>query len=97
MAVVTVIGLVSVNEDQAYALGKYLEITEPLLASVGARIVDRYVLESQVVGNGQVQTVVVVEYPSKEAVDRVFHSSEYERAIPFRDKAFAEYSVHVAA
>ena len=97
MAVVTVIGLVSINEDQPYALAKYLEITEPLLASVGARIVDRYALESRIVGDGPVQTVIVVEYPNDEAVDKVFQSTEYEKAIPFRDKAFSEYSVHMAA
>lgn len=97
MAVVKVIGLVAINEDQAFALAKYLDITEPLLASVGARIVDRFALKSRVVGDGPVRTVIIVEYPDHEAVEKVFQSAEYQSAIPYRDRAFDTYSVHVAA
>lgn len=94
---VTVVALVSINEDQALALARYLEKTEPLLAEVGAKIVKRYRLENTVVGGSPVKTAIVVEYPTYEAVDRVFGSEQYKQAIPFRDKAFAEYSVHVTS
>lgn len=93
---VKVFALVTINEDQAQALGRYLEITEPLLKSRGAKIVQRYSLEDDIIGSRPAQSVIIVEYPSKEAVHEVFSSPEYESAIPYRDAAFATYSVHVA-
>lgn len=70
---------------------------EPILKEVGARITKRYVLEKEVVGNRSAKIVIVVEYPNYEAIDKVFSSAEYAQAIPFRGKAFSEYSVHVTA
>ena len=94
---ITVVGLVSINDDQPYALAKYLEITEPLLECFGAKIVKRYALAADVVGESPVQTVIVVEYPDMETVEKVFSSTEYARAIPYRDLAFSRYSVHIPA
>lgn len=94
---INVVALVSINEDQPYALAKYLEITEPLLERLGAKIVKRYALVEDVVGESSVQTVIVVEYPDIETVDKIFSSPEYARATPFRDLAFSRYSVHIPA
>ncbi|WP_413718725.1 DUF1330 domain-containing protein [Silicimonas sp. MF1-12-2] len=94
---VKVFALVTFNEDQALALGKYLEITEPLLKREGARIIERFSLEDDVIGHRPAKSVIIVEYPSRQAVDNVFSSPEYEAAIPYRDVAFATYSVHIAA
>ena len=89
------IALVTINEDEAQALGRYLEITEPLLKRNGARIVERFSLEDDIIGSRPAQSVIIVEYPNHEAVHEVFSSREYKAAIPFRDTAFATYSVHV--
>ncbi len=93
---VTVIALVSINEDQPYALAKYLEHTEPLLEWVGTKIISRYSLERELVGELKAKTVIIVEYPGQSAVEEVFKSDEYARAIPDRDGAFSEYSIHIA-
>lgn len=90
---VRLIALVTINEDQPMALAKYLEITTPVLDRVGAKITSRYQLEDQIVGKRPAQTVIVVEYPTRQAVEDVFGSAEYKRAIPFRDIAFSEYRV----
>ena len=92
---VKVIALVTINEDQPMALAKYLELTTPVLDRVGAKIVERYQLETEVVGERPAQTVIIVDYPSRDDVDEVFSSDEYEAAKPYRDKAFADYVVSV--
>ena len=92
---VRVIALVTINEDQAWALANYLALTEPVLERVGAKIVERYRVHEQVVGNNPATTMIVVDYPSREAIDEVFNSIEYKQAIPFRDAAFSTYSVNV--
>jgi len=94
---VRVIALVTINEDQPLALAKYLEITTPVLDRVGAKITSRYQLDDQIVGTRPAETVIVVEYPNREAVDEVFGSAEYKRAIPFRDIAFSDYRVSMVS
>ena len=92
---VKVVALVTINENEAMALAKYLDLTTPLLDRVGAKIVERYQLDKDVVGATRVRTVVVVEYPSRDAVDEVFSSPEYRAAVPYRDLAFSDYSVAI--
>ena len=91
---VVVLALVTLNEDEPQALAKYLELTEPVIQRVGGRIANRYQVEG-IVGEEPARTVVIVEYPSKEAVDHVFSSPEYEAAKPYRDIAFSSYSVNL--
>ena len=93
---VKVFALVTFNEDQAQALARYLEITEPLLQRAGAKIIERFSLEDDVIGKRPAKSVIIVEYPNRQAVDTVFSSPEYQAAIPFRDLAFSTYSVHIA-
>jgi uncharacterized protein (DUF1330 family) len=93
---VKVFALVTFNEDQAQALARYLEITEPLLEREGAKIIERFRLEDDVIGQRPAKAVIIVEYPSRQAVDNLFSCPEYQSAIPFRDLAFSTYSVHIA-
>jgi uncharacterized protein (DUF1330 family) len=93
--VVTVVALVTVREDRPVDLAAYLEATTPLLAKAGARIVKRFKVNEVVAGRNPAQTVVIVEYPDRAAVDLVFGSLEYQRIIPYRDRAFSDYHVSV--
>ncbi len=92
---VKVIALVTINEDEPYALAKYFETTAPLLEEVGAQIVQRFEIGEPVVGEVLAQTVVVVEYPDRNAIDRVFKSEAYQKVRRFRDQAFHDYKVSV--
>jgi uncharacterized protein (DUF1330 family) len=94
---VTVIALLTIAEDQPMALAEYLGATMPLLERVGARIVRRFCLTEMVVGAGAVQSVVMVEYPSREAVDQVFGSPEYAAIRRVRDRAFLTYQISIVA
>lgn len=92
---VKVIALVTINEDAPRALARYLEVTTPLLEEVGARITQRFEIGEGVVGDVPGQTVLVVDYPDRAAVDRVFGSAAYAAVRPIRDRAFLDYSVSV--
>ena len=94
---VTVVAMVSINDDEPLALAEYFRVTGPLLERAGATIKKSFNINEVVVGHRPAKTVFIVEYPDKAAVDMVFRSQEYKDVIPSRDLAFSEYSVTIAA
>lgn len=92
---VTVVALLSINENEPAALAEYFRITMPLLERAKARIVKRFRLQETIVGTEPAQMAVIVEYPDRAAVDAVFFSPEYRAAIPFRNRAFDRYVVTI--
>lgn len=92
---VTVIAMVTVNENQPMALAQYLQATGPLLESAQAKIVRRFKVEEPVVGQKPSQTMIVVEYPDRAAVDYVFQSDIYKSITEVRDLAFETYQVSI--
>jgi uncharacterized protein (DUF1330 family) len=90
---VTVIALITVNQNEPEALKKYIEVTTPLIKKAKANIVQRLELNQPIVGDRPSQSVVIVEYPDMEAVNDVFHSKEYEAIERIRERAFSFYSV----
>lgn len=92
---ITVLALLTVNEDAPQALAQYLEATAPLIETAGAKIIRRYRVQEAVAGSCAAQTAVVVEYPDRAAVDLVFESPAYKAIIPVRDKAFLTYNINV--
>ena len=92
---VTVIALLTIAENAPMALAEYLRVTAPLLERAGARITKRFQISEMVAGTAPAQSVLMVEYPSRAAVDQVFNSPEYKSIIPIRDKAFLTYQVSI--
>ena len=90
---ITVVAMVTINDDEPLALAEYFRVTGPLLERAGATIKKSFNINEVVVGHRPAKTVFIVEYPDKAAVDLVFKSEEYQSIIPSRDLAFAEYSV----
>lgn len=93
--VVQVLALLTVNEDEPFALAEYIAATTPLLERVGGKIVERFTVNEVVVGRAPPKIAVIVAYPNREAVDALFKSEEYEQVVPARDRAFLDYSVSV--
>lgn len=92
---VTVLAFVTISEDAPDALAAYFSVTDPLLKRAGARIIKRFAVNDVVVGSNPSQTVVMVEYPSREAVDSVFQSPEYASVRATRDRAFSTYAITI--
>ena len=93
---VLVVARVTANHKEPVALAAYMSATGPLLIEAGAKIIHEYRLGEAVVGNNASESIVVVEYPSREAVDLVFESEIYKRIIPTRDRAFLVYETSIA-
>ena len=94
---VNVMALVSVNEDDPFALGEYFRVTGPLMDRVGAKIVKRFRINEVGSACRPAKTVMIVNYPDRAAVDSVFESAEYRAIKPMRDRAFLDYHVSVAS
>jgi uncharacterized protein (DUF1330 family) len=92
---VTVLAFVTISENAPDALAAYFRVTDPLLKRAGARIIKRFAVNDVVVGTHPSQTVVMVEYPSREAVDSVFKSAEYAAVKATRDRAFSTYAITI--
>lgn len=92
---VTVLAFVTIAEDAPDALAAYFRVTDPLLKKAGARIVKRFSINDVIIGRKPAQTVVMVEYPSRDAVDMVFGSAEYAAVIQYRDRAFLDYAITI--
>jgi uncharacterized protein (DUF1330 family) len=92
---VTILALVTVADDAPFELATYFKVTEPLLARAGAKIIKRFSVNEVVVGHRPAKTLMIVEYPSREAVHDVFGSPEYQAIIPIRDIAFPTYQISI--
>lgn len=94
---VYVLVLVRINEAEPRALARYLDMLFPLLASVGADIIERF-LVNEVVGKARAgKTLMIVAFPNEDAVREVFGSKTYQNAQPLRDLAFEEYQISVVS
>jgi uncharacterized protein (DUF1330 family) len=93
---VTVLALVTLAENQEAALAHYLDVTAPLLERANAIITKMFDLNETVVGPRTAKRMILVEYPSRAAVDLVFNSDEYQALIPTRDIAFTSYFISIA-
>jgi uncharacterized protein (DUF1330 family) len=94
---VTVLVLVSVNDDEHLALSLYLEAKSRLLATVGATIAKRFSINEVVVGHRPAKMALLIEYPTWTAYRAVVSSPDYENVKLFREQAFLEYSASVVS
>lgn len=92
---VTVLAFVTIADEAPEALAAYFRVTDPLLRRAGARIVRRFAITDVLVGTHPSRTLVIVEYPSRAAVDQVFGSPEYAAIGPIRDRAFRDYAITI--
>lgn len=91
-----VVARIEINPDEPIALAAYLSATGPLLEAAEAKIVGEYTLSEAISGGGSGATIMVVRYPTRDAVNKVFLSEEYRRVMPARDRAFKIYEVSIA-
>ncbi|MEM7060319.1 MAG: DUF1330 domain-containing protein [Pseudomonadota bacterium] len=94
---VQVVASLSINPEEPEALETYFQVAMPLIERVGAKVVQKIEVGEAVVGEQPSEMVMLVEYPSYEAVQRVFNSAEYQAIIPAREKAFLKYNVCIVS
>ena len=89
------IATTTINSENPHSLQVYVEGTLPLIEAAGGRLVSRYGHKETVFGSAGSEFVVIVEYPSGEAIRKLFQSTAYKQLIPARDKAFSAYDVSI--
>ena len=94
---VQVVASLSINPEEPEAVEAYFAVAMPLIEKAGAKVVQKIEVGEVVVGEQPSEMVMLVEYPSYEAVEGVFKSPEYRAIIPKREKAFLKYNVCIVS
>lgn len=90
---IQIVASLSINPDEPEALETYFSVATRLLDKVGAKITQQIEVGDSVVGEKASEIVMLVDYPSYDAIDDVFESEEYTSIIPARDRAFLKYNI----
>tara|TARA_Y100001001_G_C8014363_1_gene310950 strand:- start:4078 stop:5430 length:1353 start_codon:yes stop_codon:yes gene_type:complete len=81
------------REKEAFAF--YSENSAPLFKKAGGTPVGKFKITQSLVGNMNLHILVIMEFPSAQAIKDVFESEEYKKLLPFRDKAFGQLEVYI--
>lgn len=90
MSKATLIALATPNPEEQEAYAYYTEKAPQLLVSGGGQLVRRLKVASSIKGDAPMQAMLIMDFPSTEAIKAVFDSQEYAELVPHRDKAFSE-------
>ncbi|PCJ66102.1 MAG: hypothetical protein COA58_08500 [Bacteroidetes bacterium] len=83
------------NPNEKDAFGYYSAHSSPLFKAAGGKLVSKYKVAKSIVGNIEIQLVVIMEFPNNQAIIKVFESEAYKELLPFRDRAFTELDVFI--
>lgn len=80
---VYVISMIRVDDPETYK--KYTALTPPTVKAHGGKFIARGGTVDTVEGEPYTNRLVILEFPSKEAVEEWFASAEYQAARQYRD------------
>lgn len=83
------------NPMEKEAFEFYSENSAPLFSKAGGTPVGKFKITQSLVGNMNLHILVIMEFPSDQAIKDVFTSEEYKKLLPYRDKAFSELEVYI--
>lgn len=84
-----------VNPAETAALEQYSTQATALFKAAGATPLGRYRLVEPVLGDRHPTLVVMMEFPSDQAIREVFASEAYQQLTPEREKAFETLDVFI--
>jgi uncharacterized protein (DUF1330 family) len=85
----------SPNPSEMEAVQSYLKSVMPLLMGAGGKLVKRLKV-AKVVNGRPSGMVLVMDFPSEEAVTDLFASDAYQGLVETRDKGFSEMNMLIA-
>lgn len=94
---VKLIAMTTLNPDEPKALDDYLAVAGPLTEKAGAKLLERHETLKVIHGEPVAKYILILEYPSVEAIETLFASDEYKSIIKVRDRAFTTYQVAIIA
>jgi len=89
----TLIVTSSPNIDEMEELKKYVQGVVPLLLDLGGTVVKRSKITDVYHGKQSYVFLLVMDFPSKNALIKMFDSEEYQTLIPNRDKGFTDINI----
>ncbi|MGB5820964.1 MAG: DUF1330 domain-containing protein [Saonia sp.] len=89
-----IIGFINPQEQESFE--HYASNMRTLYESVDATVVDKYPVVQTLVSDEKPDFVMVVEFPSQEALVKLFSSEDYKKLVPFREKGFKKLNVFLS-
>ena len=74
----------------------YAQNARPIMGKHGGRPVGQYQVAETEVGESQTTHVIIVEFPSKDAIRNVFKDPDYLALIPSRTNAFPVLDIMIS-
>lgn len=85
------------NPEEKEAFTYYSEQSASLFKNAGAKLIGKYKIAENIVGDKKLQVVIVMEFPNSQAITNVFESEAYKTLLPFRDKAFTDLNAYIGS
>jgi len=89
------IAMTTINPNETDALNAYVEGVMPLITAADGQMLSRYEHKETLIGPESSQYVMIVEYPSAEAITTLFESADYKKLTAVRDTAFTSYNISI--
>jgi uncharacterized protein (DUF1330 family) len=86
-----------IDAAQAGAFKQYVGNARPLFAAYGGKPAGQYAVASTLVGSADTTHVIVMEFPSADAIRACLADPAYVALIPFRSLAFPTLHIAIAA
>ena len=92
---VTVVFLATINPQEQDALNYYFKYVQPMFTKVGGKDISQYKITEKFLGDDDTQIIAISTFPSKKVMDNFFNSKEYQKLVPYRDKAFKDLDIFI--
>jgi uncharacterized protein (DUF1330 family) len=86
-----------IDPSNKAALVHYITHARPLFAQYGGRPSGQYVVQSSITGSSDTTHIIVMEFPSADAIRAVMADEAYQALIPARTLAFPTLDILIAA
>lgn len=98
MGKVNLVIVLTINPAEKESLTHYLTNLSILYEQVGAKRIAKYDISETLIGDkSQTPTFsVIMEFPSMEALEKVFKGDKYEKLVPYLEKAFLEVRAYIS-
>lgn len=85
--------LSTINPNAEDKAAEYSQSAKALLAEHGGSPIARYKIDQVLVGDSNLQTVLVVEFDSTDRIRSFVESEAYQALVPIRNEAFLDISI----
>ena len=82
------------NLDNQEAIQKYSEGVLPLLLEAGGKPPIRAQLDHVIKGKAAYTLFLFMEFPDQQPILDLFESEEYQKLLPYREKAFNDLNIY---